>query len=281
MKLNRTYLGAAAAICAATFLAIGCSESTEDDNNPGMTGGSNAGGESGDGDGDAGTGGNDPGGTGGAMGGNGGIGGGGGEAPICDDDDPSLDTGMAGATGMTGTEYGWNFSSADEVAQFGIKDAQYGGDGAFDTTTLAYDCGQMVITATWPHGDGILESNENITKTFVETNGSWDLDGQTLTLKIDTTDLGVPADASGGLDVYISVSDDDWTAMDGGGNSVDAAGMQTFTFDVPAEDADFKPQLIQQINIRVDNKYWDAVKPFDYGTSVIAIDSLTWAPTPT
>ena len=94
-------------------------------------------------------------------------------------------------------------------------------------------------------------------------------------MTLTTKSLGIPAGTSGGFDVYVGVADVDWASVDGGASDAPAAGeTKTFTIHV-----DPSSKKIQQITVRFDSKYWADGAPFDYGTSVFEIDSISWSPT--
>lgn len=261
----------------------------------------------GDGDGDPGSGGGDP-----ASGGNtpasGGRSGTGGKGTGGDDEN-------MGGGGMGGGGAG---NTCDEQVEFptelGITprdDTNSWGENDFDAATIAQgDCGELLVTATWPHEDGWeggdpAEANEESTK--FEVQGPFaahqDLTGKELRLTIKLLEDGRgPAAENGGYTVYLGAVEGEaggWTQVatpwdgahdnqQGNSNFPGYAGSLfnpedevTLSLVIPSDDANFDPTDVYKLSVRIESKIWgdgsggESNPVFDYTESVFEISDLS------
>jgi len=104
----------------------------------------------------------------------------------------------------------------------------------------------------------------------------------TLTLKIRWVSggVGTVAGAEGGFDVYLIPSDINWTEGVAGRGEFTladrgAAAFKQIPYVIPAADAAWDPSSIQQLQVRIDSKYW-AGATFDYTPAIFEIDSISF-----
>ena len=183
---------------------------------------------------------------------------------------------VAGAAGLAAVNRwdfnsldGWTVKPADSFIPLRI-DATAG-------TTLQVSGG--IARLTVPFG---TSSNTSLQTTAIQRSidPAVSMSGLTLTLKLRWVSGGVGsvASAEGGFDVYLIPSDADWTeGVTGKGELTlgdrGAATFKQFSYAIPASDATWDPSSIQQLQLRIDSKYW--LGPvFDYTTAVFEIDSI-------